>query len=139
MDWRKELPFLFCELGLCSKDNGAKKRTHSNSPSLSPSLPPSLSPSLPSPSLSFVLYFIFPYNWYEYHDIAPACTFYCIPCDRSFSQGIQRCDNPQRPANAGRDQYDGRVDGRVAHGLRAMRAEVRVLTPGVPKMWGQPT
>ena len=32
MDFRKELPFLFCELGLCPKDNGAKKRTHSNSP-----------------------------------------------------------------------------------------------------------
>jgi hypothetical protein len=29
VDPRKELPFLFCELGLCSKDNGAKKRTHS--------------------------------------------------------------------------------------------------------------
>ena len=29
MDPRKELPFLFCDLGLCSEDNGAKKRTHS--------------------------------------------------------------------------------------------------------------
>jgi hypothetical protein len=29
VDFRKDLPFLFCELGLCSKDNGAKKRTHS--------------------------------------------------------------------------------------------------------------
>ena len=30
MDPRKDPTFLFCELGLCSKDNGAKKRTHSN-------------------------------------------------------------------------------------------------------------
>jgi hypothetical protein len=36
MGWRaiyvgpQQLPFLFCESGLCPKDNGAKKRTHSN-------------------------------------------------------------------------------------------------------------
>eukprot|EP01046_Picozoa_sp_COSAG06_P023742 COSAG06_NODE_1898_length_8112_cov_11.078747_8_plen_55_part_00 len=30
MDFRKELAFLFCELGLCPEDNGAKKRTHSH-------------------------------------------------------------------------------------------------------------
>ena len=29
MDQRKDPTFLFCELGLCPKDNGAKKRTHS--------------------------------------------------------------------------------------------------------------
>ena len=30
MDFRKDPTFLFFELGLCPKDNGAKKRTHSN-------------------------------------------------------------------------------------------------------------
>jgi hypothetical protein len=32
VDFRKDPTFLFFELGLCPKDNGAKKRTDSNSP-----------------------------------------------------------------------------------------------------------
>ena len=64
--------------------------------------------------------------------------FTAFPVIGLFRRGSSACDNPQRPANAGRDQYDGRVDGGVAHDLRAMRAEVRVLAPSVPLLWGQP-